>query len=205
MSKRKRFINTLRKCINFIFGTHDNILSKMSFSLFITGFLFLVFAYSAKENNNLQSSNIFTYISSLLIGVWMASIQENKSVKSILNEAIRLIWFFYILALSLDFCLNTSLSLQGSALTIHAILSCIGLLSCSFYFVSKFVDIFHFVKNIFLQIKCKLFNSTEINETERKTTRLTAFIENITAFFVSIAGLGVAIKTIVEPIINLIK
>ena len=205
MYKRERFTNALKKCINFIFGTHDNILSKLNFSLFITSLLFLVFAYYAEKNNNLQSSNTFTNISSMLTAIWIASIQENKSVKSILHEFFRLIWFFYILIHSLDFCLNTSLLSQGCTLTVNAILSCIGLLVCSFYFVSKFVDIFHFVKNIFLQIKCKLFSSTEINETERKATRLTVFIENMTAFFVSLAGLGVAIKAIVETIINLIK
>ena len=87
----------------------------------------------------------------------------------------------------------------------NSTLSCIGLLSCSFYFISKFVDILHFAKNTFLQIKYKLFNSTEINETERKTTRLITFFENTTTLLVSIAGLGVAIKTIIEPLINLFK
>ena len=74
------------------------------------------------------------------------------------------------------------------------------MLLCSFYLVAKFIDIFIFAKKVFKQIKEKLFNSVQ-----PATSKAKALIENITTFLVSIAGLGVAIKAIIEPLINLFK
>ena len=169
--------------------------------------MFFLFALMHQNSSNIQAFNAFTYISALLLGMWLAlsSIQGNNSPLEFFIEIFRLFIFFIILVFSLNFCINSSVTLQGKKLIIYSILSCIGLLVCSFYLVSKFIDIFRFVKNIFKQIKSKLFNTIQSEKTEQNTSKLKSFIENITTFLVSIAGLGVAIKAIVEPLINLIQ
>lgn len=81
-----------------------------------------------------------------------------------------------------------------------SILSCVGIFISFLYLIAKFIDIFIWFKKIFKQVKEKLFNSVQ-----PATSKAKALIENITAFLVSIAGLGIAIKAIIEPLINLFK
>jgi len=197
----------VKRIIKVIFGTENNIESKLSISLFITGILFLLFSFMLQTKDYLQTSNIFSYISAILLSMWLASssIQGNSSPLDFFIEICRLFIFLIILVISLNFCINTSVTLRGIRLIIYSILSCIGLLVCSFYLVSKFIDIFLIIKNIFIQIKTKLFNTIQSKKTEQKTNKLKDFIENVTTFLVSIAGLGVAIKAIVEPLVNLIS
>lgn len=190
----------IKTTIKIIFGTKNNIALKSSFSLFISGILFLAFSAMAKDQQNLQAAEIFSYISGTLLGLWLCLIQNTDSILEIIKELFRLFVFFAILIFSLDYCINLSIYHHGFCLIVSSILSCIGLLLCSFYLISKFVDIFVFIKNIFKHIKQKLFNSVQ-----PATSKAKALIENITAFLVSIAGLGIAIKTIIEPLINLFK
>lgn len=190
----------IKAYIKTIFGTQNNIYLKSSCSLFISSILFLAFSAISKDQQNLQATETFSYISSILLGLWLCLIQNNDSIWEICKELFRLFLFFAILAFSLDYCINLSIYQHGFCLIFCSISSCIGLLLCSFYLISKFVDIFVFIKNIFKQIKQKLFNSVQ-----PATSKAKALIENITAFLVSIAGLGIAIKTIIEPLINLFK
>lgn len=189
----------IKKIIKIIFGTQNNLLLKLNCSLFISAILFLIFSITIKEQNNPQAYNIFLYMSAILFGVCLALIQNN-SIWEILKELFRLYIFFIMLILSLNFCINSSINLYDNELIIGSIASCIFIIICSFYLIAKFIDIFVFVKKVFRQIKQKLFNSTQPT-----TSKVKALIENITAFLVSIAGLGIAIKTIIEPLINLFK
>lgn len=190
----------IKTIIKIIFGTEKNISLKSSCSFFIAGILFLTFSVISKEQYNLQAYNIFSIISGLLLGVWLCLIQNNSSLWEIIKELFRLFVFFIILIFSLNFCISSSIGLFGFKLIVCSILSCIGILCCTFYLISKFVDILIFVKNLFKQIKQKLFDSVQ-----PATSKTKALIENITAFLVSIAGLGIAIKTIIEPLIGLFK
>lgn len=193
----KRKICTI---IKYVFGTQNNILLKLNISLFISAILFYIFAIMIKDQNNPQPYNTFVYISSILFFIWMLFAQYNNSIREFMFEIVRLIVFFCILVFSLNFCINTSISLSGIRLISGSTLSCIGIIGCSFYLISKFIDIFTLVKKIFAQIKQKLFNSDQPS-----TSKIKSLIENITAFLVAIAGLGVAIKAIIEPLINLFK
>lgn len=191
----KRKISTI---IKYIFGTQNNILIKLNISLFISAILFYIFAIIIEDQNNPEPYNTFLYLSSILFFIWMLFAQYNNSIREFMFEIVRLITFFCILVFSLNFCINTSISLSGVRLIGGSILSCIGIIGCSFYLISKFVDIFTLVKKIFTHIKQKLFDSDQPS-----TSKIKSLIENITAFLVSIAGLGVAIKAIIEPLINL--
>lgn len=120
-------------------------------------------------------------------------------------EISRLFIFFLILILSLNFFVHSIFAYTGFKLIIFSILSYLGLFCYIFYLISKFLDILTVTKKLIIQIKNKLFNTIQDESSSKKTTKLKAFVENITAFLVSIAGLGVATKAIIEPLINIIK
>lgn len=190
----------IKKIIKAIFGTENHILLKFSLSCFFTGILFFALALFFQNDNTTQPTMTFTYISGILLAIWIITIESRDSAWEIIKELFRLIISFVLLILSLNFCLNQSIYLVGFKLIFLSILSCIGILLCLFYLISKFVDILKSLKLAIDHFKNKLFGS------EKPTTsKIKSLIENITAFLVTIAGLGVAIKTIVEPLLNLIK
>lgn len=189
----------IKKIIQIVFGTQNNILIKLNFSFFISATLFLLFSIMVK-GTNLQAYNVFSSISGILFGIWLSFIRNNNSTWEFFKELFRLFVFFIILILSLNFCINSSTSLCGFDLIIGSVGSCIGIVICSLYFISKFIDIFIFIKKLFQQVQQKLFESVHPT-----TSKLKALVENITAFLVSIAGLGVAIKAIIEPLISIFK
>ena len=188
----------IKKFIKIIFGIENNITLKIDCSFFISAILFLTFSLIAKEQNNIQVYNTFLCISSSLFGFWLAFIPNYTSILDFFIELIRLLIFSYFLYLSFNFCFYLSAMYNGFLLILFSILSCIGILISTFYFISKFTNIFNWFKKIFNQVKEKLFNSVQ-----PATSKAKALIENITAFLVSIAGLGIAIKAIIEPLINL--
>lgn len=190
----------IKKIIRVIFGTQNNLFIKMNLSCFFTGVLFCIFALMLQEEYPSQPTTIFSNISGFLLGTWLITLETKDKPSKIIGEVFRLIIFFFILYPSLNFCINLSINYSGFLLLLFSILSCIGILFCSFYLIAKFIDIFLFTKKIFKQIKEKLFNSVQ-----PATSKAKALIENITAFLVSIAGLGIAIKTIIEPLINLFQ
>lgn len=190
----------IKNIINKIFGTKNSIWLKANLSCFFTGALFCIFALMFQKEYPSQPAIIFTYISAILLAIWMITLETKDKPWKIITEVFRLIIFFFILYPSLNFCINLSVNYSGFLLLLFSILSCIGILFCSFYLIAKFIDIFLFTKKIFKQIKEKLFNSVQ-----PATSKAKALIENITAFLISIAGLGIAIKTIIEPLINLFQ
>lgn len=192
--------NKIKKIIKTVFGTENNILTKFSLSCFFTGILFFALSLYFQSDSTTQPTMTFTYISGTLLAIWLITIENNESAWEIIKELFRLIISFVVLILSLNFCLNQSTHLFGFKLIFFSILSCIGILLCLFYLISKFIDILKSIKIAIEHFKSKLFGS------EKPTTsKIKSLIENITAFLVTIAGLGVAIKTIIEPLLNLIK
>ena len=190
----------IKKLIKNIFGTENNILTKFSLSCFITGILFFELSLYFQSDSKTQPTMTFTYISGVLIVLWLISIDIKESLCEIGKEIIRLIVSFVVLIYSLNFCLNQSINLNGLKLVFGSILSSIGILLCIFYLISKFIDILKSIKKAFIYFKNKLFGSAEST-----ALKIKSLIENVTAFLVTLAGLGVAIKTIVEPFLNLIK
>lgn len=190
----------IKRVIKIFFGTENNLFLKINLSCFFTGILFVIFALIFEEEHPSQPAMVFSNISGTLLGIWLITLESKNKPWEIIKEFIRLMIFFLILIYSLHFCINLSVKYNGFLLILFSILSCIGILLCSFYLIAKFIDILHFTKKIFKQIKEKLFNSVQPATSKAKT-----LIENITAFLVSIAGLGIAIKTIIEPLINLFK
>jgi len=193
-------IDKIKKIIKIIFGTENNILLKFSLSCFFTGILFFILAVYFQTDTNTQPSMTFTYISGILLAIWIISIENRTSIMEIIKELIRLIVSFVVLIFSLHFCLNQSKNLTGLALTFQSILACICILICIFYLISKFIDIIKSMKKVFKYIKSKIFGSEQPT-----TSKIKSLIENLTTFLVTVAGLGVAIKTLVEPFFNLIK
>lgn len=190
----------IKKIIKIIFGTESNLLLKFNLSCFMTGFIFFLLALIFQASNMLQPAMIFTYISAILLAICLITIGNITSLYEIFSEIIRLATSFIVLTYSLNFCINQSTNTNVPNLIFYSVLSCIGILFCFFYLISKFIDILKAVKKIFIQFKRKLFDSVE-----PATTKAKALIENITAFLVAIAGLGLAIRTIIEPLINFIK
>lgn len=190
----------LEKILKIIFGTQNSILQKLKLSLPVSATLIYTFAVTFQEKTNPEAAKILTYISGTLLLICFVLVQNNSTVSGFMSEFIRLMIYFYILVFSLDFCINTSLNMHGWHLVFYSILACLGLFLCTFYFISKFLDIYNFIKNLFKQIKEKLFNSTSSS-----TSKITALIENVTALFVAIGGLALSIKAIIEPLINLFK
>lgn len=190
----------IKNIINKIFGTKNSIWLKANLSCFFTGALFCIFALMFQKEYPSHPTIVFSCISGILLAIWLMTLESKDKPWEIIKEFIRLIAFFLVLVYSLNFCINLSVNYNGFLLILFSIFSCIGMLLCSFYLIAKFIDIFIFAKKVITQIKEKLFNSVQ-----PATSKAKALIENITAFLVSIVGLGVAIKAIIEPLINLFK
>lgn len=186
----------IKKIFRFIFGSDNSIFFKMSCSLFIMAITFAILGILSYENQG--SDNTFTIISAVVFGIWLNIVQGVDSVEKFMYELIRLSIFFLIFLLSLCVCLSYALD-NASVNVILVYLSCLGLLICIYYFISKTISIINFIKKIFSKIKVKLFNSTN-----PAPNKIKALIENVTAFLVAVGGLTVAIKVITESIFQVL-
>ena len=191
----------IKHIITLIFGTKNNLVTKLNLSIFITGILFLLFTIAAQEKINEQAENVFSIIAGVLLGLWIITMQSNNSIYTIIIEIWRMIFFSIILIFSLNFCLNTSTTSYGVRLIINSIFSCIGIVSWLFYLISKFIDAFLFIKSALVQIRNKILTSIQTDT----ASRVTVLMENITAFLVAIAGFTVALKAIIESLANFFK
>lgn len=192
-------MDVLKKIIKIVFGVESNIEFKFSCAAFITGIIFFLFACISQENT--FAMKMFTYLSAINFSLWLIITKGADSTTLFLYELVRLIIFFTIFLLSLYVCLSFLSNQQTNCFSVLTIiLSSIGLLGCSFYFVSHFINTFNFIKKIFQQVKTTLFN-TENNV----TNKIKALIENITAFLVTIGGLTVAIKVIAESVFQVLN
>lgn len=186
-----RMKQTVKKIIKVIFGNSDNLRFKIVVTSFVMAIIFCLLALVSAENNS--AINIFTIMSSIFFSAWLIIVQGSDSASKFLYEFVRLLVFLLIFIYSLQYC--AQFALGQSSNTLFVVLSCLGLFLCAFYFISKFADIFEFVKKVFRQIKIKLFNTANPAK-----TKFTALLENITAFWVAVGGFTVAIKVIVESI-----
>jgi len=188
----------MKKLFKIIFGTDDNIHFYISSAFLTTALLFLILSAITAETNP-NSTEIFSYISSTCFAMWMTLVHGYNSLKNFTIEFMRLLIFFYTFIRSLYTCLQFSLDYYSVPIS-TIIFSAFGLFLCLCYFIAKLTSIFNLVKNLFNQIKAKLFNSDNPAPSKAK-----ALIENVTAFLVSISALTVAIKSIAEPILQILE
>lgn len=181
----------IKKLFKIIYGNDSNIYFKLTVTFFIACIVFLLFMITAPQNSN--EWLFFVTAFDMSFAIWLIMAKGANSATKFAYELLRLIIFigtfiysFYTLYF-FDFYNNLRIAI-----------SCIGLIASLYYFVVIFTTLFDFIKKLFNTIKSKLFNS--VQSTESKIQKL---IETITTFLVSIASLGVAIKTIIEPLVNI--
>lgn len=187
----------LKNMFKSILGTHNITMFKLSISSLVTSCILFIFALLYQGSNN--ETNIFTYASALFFVLWLITTKGFDNTEKLCYEFVRLIFFFGIFIYSINYFAKCN-NYHGLQLYLFFTLSCIGLFLCSYYFISKLSDIFNFIRNLFEQFKSKLFYSKR-----PETSKLKSFIENITAFLVSVGGFAIAFKTITESIFQILE
>lgn len=196
----KKIIKTTGKLLKKILMTQNNIFLKFKVSLLVTSPLIYTLAVTFQKDSNPEAANIFEIISGILLFLFYVLVQNNESVVGLINGFVYSTVIFIILIYSLNFSVNTNVNYHGFQLIFYSIVACAGLLLFTFFLISKFIDIYNFICNLFNQLKEKLFNSPAPN-----TSKLNTLIEHITALFATIGSLTLAIKAIVEPLVNFSK
>lgn len=186
----------IKKLLEIAYGSQDIVKSNMGIASLVTGIIFAILIYfqEPKSDENI----LFIYISATSFCLWLIFVHGANTFEKILMGLTRLIFFFTIFIFSIALCLSMD-SFSKMEIYFWGCLSFIGILTSSIYFVSKFNDIFDFIKKLFYEIKSKLFNSDK-----PATSKPKALIENITAFLVSIGSLAIAIKVITESIFQIL-
>lgn len=187
----------LKKILKAITGNQNITTHKLGISSLITAFILSFFIFLIQDSY--VYIQLFTIGPSLFFVLWIIFIKGANTLDKIANELMRLFTFFTILIYSVNFFIQYQ-KYNGFQLYLYYILSCIGLFICSYYLVSKLMDIYDFIKNIFKDIKTKIFNSDK-----PATSKGKALIENVTAFLVSIGALTIAFKTITESIFQILE
>ena len=193
----KKIIEPLTKKL---LRTQHNILLKFELSLLVSSSFIYTLAVTFQEEANPEAADIFEVISGILLFLFFVLVSNNDSVVEFIKGFVYLIIAFITLIFSLDFCINDSLNYHGFRLIFYSIIACLGLLFVIFFLISKFVDVYIFIRDLFIHFKEKLFNSPESS-----TSKITKLIENMAAIFTAIGSLALAIKTIIEPLINQFK
>lgn len=188
----------IKKLFTFICGTEDNIFFKLTLSFLTISIIFFLFMIKAPRDS--IELTFFTIAFDFSFALWLIMAKGADSASKFATELAKLIIFLGFFLFSIYFFYFFSFY-RGFRLAIFAFLACMGLFISVLYFISSFITIFKFIKNVFFQFKNKLFDSA--HSVEQKTKSLTSFILNISAFLAAIGGLTLAIKGIIEPLINI--
>lgn len=167
----------------------------------LTGLIYSIFAFTSSMNGHTEVVNIFSNIAGVFLGIWLIFLKDAKTLTGIVIELFLLFGFIFSLLFSLNFCINSIFNLNSSQRIIYSILSSIGMFYCCFYLVSKFVDVYKFIKKALDKFKTILFNADEQN----RTNRIQSILQNLTALLVAITSFAIAIKAIIEPVIEMFK
>ena len=189
----KKIIN---KIVKYAYGTQNIVKSNIGIASLVTGIIFASLVHFQEPSSD--EYILFIYMSSASFCLWLIVAHGANTFEKIIIGFTRLLLFFTIFLFSIVACLSMN-SFNKLEIYIFGFLSFIGIFASSIYFVSKFNDIFVFIKNLFHQIKSKLFNSATPT-----TPKSNALIENITAFLVTIGGLAISIKVITESIFQIL-
>ncbi len=185
---KENFKNRFRK----VFGSDENISFKISSAFLISAIIFGILGWIHKDDNYLTTA--LTYASSMGFAFWMVIAKGIEYSGNVIYELVRLLVFLTILVLSMNYLLKMS-----SLNILLFIITCLGVFVSCIYIISKLSDIYNFMKELFIVLKMKLFNIDKSTSTGIK-----AMIENITVFLVVVSGFFIAIKTIIETIIETI-
>lgn len=74
-------IEKIKALIKIIFGTQNNLFLKANLSCFFTGILFCIFAFMFQKEYPSQPTMLFTYISGILLGIWLITFETNGKLK----------------------------------------------------------------------------------------------------------------------------
>ena len=170
----------------------------INFSCLAIGLLYFILGFFQSQHSTI--SLMFSIISGMFLAAWIITSEDHKTVLGILAEIISLLIFIFSLIHSLNFILNFLYSTYGKKFIIYSILSSIGLFYCCVYLTLKFVSIFNYIKKIIRKIQKSIFNFQE-----DRPSKLKLFLQNTTAILIALSGITVAIKSIVEPLITLLK
>lgn len=185
----------IKKIFNAVFETNENIVFKFSLSSLVTAIIFTLLVLSSPKNS--PQSIMFTYIATFFFSIWMIITRGVDSLQSFGMALLRLIVFFMIFIYSLNYLLTLKAENITDSIGYIILLSFL-LFCCCFYFISKLSDIYNFVKTVFNRIKSHVFKN--MNPT---TSKLNQFIANITVFLVTIGGFTIAIKTIIDTMLQI--
>lgn len=182
----------IKKLFKILYGNDNNISFKLTTTFFTACIIFLLFMINAPQNTN--EWLFFVIAFDISFAIWLILAKGADSSLKFAIELFRLM--FFLGAFIYSFYTFYFLNFYGN---LRIAISCIGLLVSLYYFVVIFTTLFDFVKKLFNTIKSKLFNSVQ------SAKGIPKLVENITTFLVSIAGLGVAIKTIIEPLVKIFE
>ncbi|MGO5308140.1 hypothetical protein ACTQ1L_14770 [Agathobacter sp. LCP21S3_B2] len=186
----------VKKFIKFIYGSNNDMKFNIACSSLFNSVIMLAFCYVYREEKLL--SLVLEYASVLFLVIWTLLAHGMKKTEIIIYELVRWLLFLFVLILSWYF-LGRLHQKSTICACLFGVLGGIGVFVCNIFFISRFVDIFNFVKVLLDKIKRKVFNTDMQN-----TTGIKAALENITILLGTIGTLLVALKTIIEVVIQTI-
>ncbi len=133
----------IKKIIEILFGTKDNITFKISLSSLTTSIIFLILSVLYKDNSTIL--NLLIFLCELFFAIWIVTAKGVNTAQHFAYELLRLIVFFVFLCVVFNFFVNIS-NYTGFVLYIRTLAACFIIFLCSFYLVTKFSDIFDFFK-----------------------------------------------------------
>lgn len=188
--------------------------AKLSFLL--CSILFYLMSYLAYPNNGYL---IFLFIATAVLTVFYIITFGSEKTEKASCELIRILISFSCLYFSIYLSIQILHQTNRFIQTMLGILLCIFMITFILYIISRFFYIVRFIKKTFENFKRTLFesqsnhpgsntfgsDSTVTNSDSEGTARqspskLNAFIENITAFIISLTALGTGLIAFIEII-----
>ena len=190
-----------KKVVKVIYGTSNNIYIKTMLTLLCMGVFSLAFSFQVTEKVNSQANSALMYISTLSIAAFLIGVKGVDTVEAMMYEAIRVIGFLVALVMTLYFFVVAFPYMHGVKAVILTLVFTIIFAVSIYYWISKCYDIFTVLKKALRVLTEKLFNY----DTENKNTplhKLQALLENVTTFILTLAGLWVAVNTLMTPLLE---
>lgn len=187
----------MKKLLVLIFGEQKNLYLKFNISLFLSGFLFALFAVVHAKSIQSTNLNFFEIMTTLSFSLWLIITQGADAFEKTIEGLFRLLFQLIIFSISLNYCYSFYTYRNTGFRYLFGVFACIGLLSFVFYCISIFSDIFVFIKRILILIKNHFFG--QVNST---TSKVKIVIENITALLLSITSFIVVFKSIMDTLLQ---
>lgn len=195
-----------RKIVKIMFGTSSNIHMKAMITCLCLGIIFFLLSIMVTEEVNYQANMMLVYLGGLSFAIFLIGIKGADGSTSIICELSRFILFLPGLVFSLNFFVNVFPYIVGVRAIAITLISTVVLAASLFYWISKCIDIFKAFKKLLIELKSSLFNfNYDVENKDTPMHKAQAFIENITTFLMTLVGFGVAINSIVKPLLETIS